>query len=67
MTCEHCEQLQLKLDAAVADAERWQYMEAHREVALITAFFGNGCINKTIADMRAAIDTARSAARKEGV
>lgn len=41
------------------DAERWRYWKEKREVSIVTALFGNGCINKTIADAEAKIDAAR--------
>ena len=42
------------------DAERYRWLRKNREVTLVTAFFGNGCINKTIDMVDAEID-ARAA------
>lgn len=41
------------------DAERYRWLCKKREVMLLTAFFGNGCINRTIAEVDAVIDTNR--------
>lgn len=38
------------------DAERYRWLKAKRETLLITGLFGNGCINKTVADVEAVID-----------
>lgn len=43
------------------DAERYRLLRERRAVALLTAFFGNGCINRTIAEVDEAIDAARAA------
>lgn len=48
-------------DALRVDAERYRWLRADRETTLIVSFFGNGCINRTIEDVDAAIDAARAA------
>lgn len=51
-------------DEAVTDAERYQWLKENRPVLLMTGFFGNGCINRTIGEVDAAIDAARAKASK---
>jgi hypothetical protein len=41
-----------------ADAERYQHLRSERPTLLITGFFGNGCVNRTIEEVDAAIDAA---------
>ncbi len=40
------------------DAERYRWLCENRDVLLLTGFFGNGCINRTIDEVHAAIDDA---------
>lgn len=44
-----------------ADARRYRYLREKRDVLLCTGFFGNCCVNKTVADVDAAIDTLTGA------
>jgi len=44
--------------ADVKDARRYQWLRKHYEVSLVIDFFGNGCVNKTIEMVEAAIDAA---------
>ncbi len=47
-----------ELEACRQDAERYRYLQKRRPVMLATGFFGNGCINKTSADVDSVIDAA---------
>lgn len=38
------------------EAKRYQWLKDHYSTTLIIAFFGNGCINKTMADVENVID-----------
>lgn len=40
------------------DAARYRWLCENRDVLLLTGFFGDGCINRTIAEVHAAIDAA---------
>lgn len=42
------------------DAARYRWLREHRDVTLLTAFFGNGCVNKYRYDIDAHIDAALS-------
>ena len=48
-----------ELDALVRDADRWRTIVQQRPVLLITGFFGNGCVNRTIEDVERAIDAMK--------
>jgi hypothetical protein len=43
------------------DAERWRYWRTQRNVNLITAIFGNGCINRTVEMAEAEVDASIAA------
>jgi hypothetical protein len=43
-----------------ADAVRYRWLREHRDVSLITDFFGNGCVNKTVEMVDAATTTPLS-------
>lgn len=47
---------QRKKDAE--DAARYRWLREHRDVLLLTGFFGNGCINRTLGEVDAEIDAA---------
>ena len=47
-------------EALRKDAERYQTLRTKRPVLLITGFFGNFCVNKTVDDVDAAIDAANA-------
>lgn len=64
----HAKTLRARADAAErrvgeleADARRYRYLREKRDVLLCTGFFGNCCVNKTVADVDAAIDTLTGA------
>jgi len=40
------------------DAARYRWLREHRDVLLVTGFFGNGCVNRTIGEVDAEIDAA---------
>lgn len=40
------------------DAARYRWLRENRDVMLVTSFFGNGCINRTVEEVDAAIDSA---------
>jgi len=46
------------------DAAMYRFLVTNRPVLLLTGFFGNGCTNKTIEDVEAAINKSLSAAPK---
>jgi regulator of replication initiation timing len=50
--------LKAEVEKLRADAERYQWLRKNRGVLLLTGFFGNGCINRDIAEVDAAIDAA---------
>lgn len=58
---ELCRQL-IEQGFGPEDAYRYNWLKNNRAVLLITGFFGNGCVNKTITDVDTAIDTAMAAA-----
>ncbi|MEF9875152.1 MAG: hypothetical protein RR778_15775 [Glutamicibacter sp.] len=39
------------------DAIRWRWLIENRPVLLITGFFGNGCVNRSMAEVEALIDS----------
>jgi hypothetical protein len=43
------------------DAARYRWLRSRRDVTLITMFFGNGCVNKTIEMAEAKLDEAMAA------
>jgi len=43
------------------EAARYRWLKENRDVMLLTSFFGNGCINRTIEEVDAAIDDAMTA------
>lgn len=47
-----------RMERLEADAKRYQWWKRHKEITLLTSFFGNGCVNKTIAMVEAEIDAA---------
>ena len=51
------EETQKELARLRTDAARYRWLREHREVLLLTGFFGNGCINRTIDEVDTAIDT----------
>jgi hypothetical protein len=54
-------------ERAETDAKRYRWLRKNRFVTLITMWFGNGCVNKTIEDAEAKLDAAIDAAiREEG-
>jgi outer membrane murein-binding lipoprotein Lpp len=57
---EECDALQLRCEAADRDADRYRLLKEIRGVSLITSFFGNGCINKTMSDVEETLDAAIS-------
>ena len=42
-------------DTLLEDAEQYRWWKENRQTTLIVAMFGNGCINKTIEDVEAAV------------
>jgi hypothetical protein len=40
------------------DAARYRWLRENHDVMLVTNFFGNGCINRTVEEVDAAIDSA---------
>jgi hypothetical protein len=42
----------------VKDAARYRWLCDHSPVTLLVRFFGNGCVNRTIDEVHAAIDAA---------
>ena len=40
------------------DAARYRWLRENRDVMLMTSFFGNGCINRTVEEVDSAIDSA---------
>jgi len=44
------EDLQDALTEANKDAARYRWLRENRDVLLLTGFFGNGCINRTISE-----------------
>ena len=40
------------------DAARYRWLRENRDVMLVTSFFGNGCINRTVEEVDSAIDSA---------
>lgn len=53
-----CETATKQLETTRFDAKRYCWLRENRDVLLITGFFGNGCINRTIDEVDAAIDAA---------
>lgn len=53
-----------RIEASERDGERYRWLRKWRQVLLLTGFFGNGCVNRTIEEVDVAID-AQIAARKE--
>lgn len=53
------EEARAECDRLRADAEYWRYVQDRRPTMLIVGFFGNGCVNKTMQDVKDAIDEAR--------
>lgn len=51
-------------DGYRVDAERYRRLRDQRQTMLIVGFFGNGCVNRTIEEVDAAIDAARQAAQE---
>lgn len=49
------------------DATRYRWLRERRDVTLITMFFGNGCVNKTIEMAEAALDEAMAADGVKGL
>lgn len=47
--------------AVDADGARYRWLRANRDVLLLTGFFGNGCVNRSILEVDTAIDTAIAA------
>jgi hypothetical protein len=47
-----------ELEAAEKDAARYRWLKAKRDVLLLTGFFGNACLNRTIEEVDALIDSA---------
>ena len=45
------------------DAARYRWLKDRRDVLLVTGFFGNCCVNKSVADVDTAIDAARAGER----
>lgn len=43
------------------DAARWKWWRTNRHVTLVTAFFGNGCINRNVEEAEAIIDAVLEA------
>jgi hypothetical protein len=63
--CDSCprkkptyQQLEAQRDELLADAMRYRWLREHRDVLLLTGFFGNGCVNKTLDDVDSTIDGA---------
>lgn len=50
-------------DAPAKGAARYEWLREKRAVLLITGFFGNGCINRTIEEVDDAIDAAIAASK----
>lgn len=48
--------LMVRQEQIEKDAARYRWLRENYEVLLVTGFFGNGCINKTIEDVEAVID-----------
>lgn len=44
------------------DGERYRWLKENRDVMLLTSFFGNGCVNRTVEEVDAYIDDVRAAA-----
>ena len=55
---EQIAQLEQQLAEARKDADRYQWLRKDRPVLLLTGYFGNGCVNRTIVEVDAAIDAA---------
>ena len=51
-------ELTRELEEARKDAARYRCLKQTRPVLLLTGFFGNGCVNRTIDEVDAAIDAA---------
>lgn len=58
--------LRARLEAAEKDAARYRQLWKDRHVTLLTAFFGNGCVNKTQAEVESILDAAIAELAKEG-
>lgn len=43
-------------DEIIADAKRYRWLKKKREVLLLCAFFGNGCVNRSISEVDEQID-----------
>ncbi len=43
------------------EAARYRWLKENRDVMLLTSFFGNGCINRSLEEVDAAIDDAMTA------
>jgi hypothetical protein len=52
--------------ADLEDAERWRQLKKDRAVLLVTGYFGNGCVNRTVDDVEAVIDAARTHQKEIG-
>ena len=50
-----------QLAEARKDAERWQWTRENMAITLLTYFFGNGCVNRTLKEVESQIDAALSA------
>lgn len=50
-----------KLAELQREAARYRWLRTRRDVTLITMFFGNGCVNKTIEMAEAEMDKAMAA------
>lgn len=58
--------LERELAEARKDAGRYRWLRAHRPVLLITGFFGDVCVNRSMREVDAAIDAAIAAAGEDG-
>lgn len=52
--------------ALLADAERWRQHKKDRPVLLVTGYFGDGRMNRSVCDVEALLDAAIAARKGEG-